>query len=85
MLLTNGPQDRPAVGVRRPAQSDPNQSAEVIFADGDAAQGTSTAKGRKRGRVRPRKQICRVPKVVLPRLLLLNSLWVDLKSKSSVL
>jgi hypothetical protein len=37
----------------RPAQSVPSQSAEVISAGADA-QGTSTAKGKKRGR--PRKQ-----------------------------
>ena len=48
-----GPQDRPAARVGRPAQSDPSQSAEVISAGADA-QGTSAAKGRKRGR--PRKQ-----------------------------
>ncbi|DBA79679.1 TPA: hypothetical protein ACH3X1_008353 [Trebouxia sp. C0004] len=48
-----GPQDRPAARVGRPPQSDPSQSAEVISADANA-QGTSTAKGKKRGR--PRKQ-----------------------------
>ncbi len=52
-LDTLGPQDRPAARVGRPAQSDPSQSAEVIFA-GANAQGTSNAKGKKRGR--PRKQ-----------------------------
>jgi len=52
-LDTLGPQDRPAARVGRPAQSDPSQSAEVISA-GANAQGTSTAKGKKRGR--PKKQ-----------------------------
>ncbi|DBA91764.1 TPA: hypothetical protein ACH3X1_003355 [Trebouxia sp. C0004] len=50
--LAPGLQDRPAARVGRPAQSDPSQSAEVISADANA-QGTSTAKGKKRGR--PRK------------------------------
>ncbi len=54
--MVNGPQDRPAAGVGMPTQSDPSQSAQVIFADADAAQGTSTAMGRKRGRLCPRRQ-----------------------------
>ena len=74
-----GPQDRPAARVGRPAQSDPSQSAEVISA-GANAQGTSTAKGEKRGRLGSK-----MPKVVLLSLLLLRDLWVVLRSKSSVL
>ncbi len=52
----NGPQDRPAAGGASSTQSDPTQSAQVIFADGDAAQGTSPAHSRKRGRLCPRRQ-----------------------------
>ena len=47
-LMVNGPQDRRAAGVGMPIQSDPSQSAQVIFADADAAQGTSTDMGRRR-------------------------------------
>ena len=47
-LDTHGPQDRRAAGVGMPIQSDPSQSAQVIFADADAAQGTSTNMGRRR-------------------------------------
>ncbi len=54
-LDTVGPQDRPAAGLGRPAQSDPSQSAEVISDCADAQ--AVLPKARREGAPESRVQI----------------------------